>query len=180
MVCRKYGMTKRIITAGLVLGLIAAPFYKSPIGSGDLQIQQVHAAAISKDMLMMEGKVSGQYTYYYDGKAVRRTKDGKTSKKLTDKITGDFYLSGSNLYYLDDAKGAIYSRKKDGSKPVCLKKYVRKIIEVKSGFIYYINTSGETHRIAVDGSKRVKLLGASVSYNTLYTPEYIYYTKYTK
>lgn len=180
MSSRKYGMTKGIVTAGLVLGLITAPFYKSSFSSENLQIEQVQAAAISKDMLMIEGKVSGKYTYYYDGKAIRRTKDGKTSKKLTDKITGDFYLSGSKLYYLDSAKGAIYSRNKDGSKPVCLKKYVRQIIEVKSGFIYYINTSGETHRIATDGSKKLKLLGASVSYNTLYTPEYIYYTKYTK
>jgi len=177
---RTLQLRKRLIGAGAVLGLVAALVYIEGNESTYLKKQQrVSAASISKEQLLMEGKTSAKYTYYYDGNSLRRTKDGKVSSRLAGKIQGEFYLDAQNVYYVGAASRAIYRRKKDGSSPVCLKKYVKQIVEVKDGYIYYINTSGETWRITVDGKKRNKLLGASAIYNTLYTNEYIYYTNYT-
>lgn len=160
--------------------MLAFPCNINQAGSQGITTESsVYAAAINKNMLLMEGRSSGQFIYYLDGSVLKRTKDGRTSKKLAENVRDEFYLSGNYMYYVD-RNGVINRRRKDGTKPARLKKYVSRIVEVKGGYIYYINTSGETYRIGTNGKSKAKLLSPSASYHTQYTKDYIYYTAYTK
>lgn len=161
-----------------MLGILMTSTITMPYNSN---VAIVHAATDSTAIMKkINGVKSGSYTYYYNSKnLVREDKEGKV-QKLTDKITGDFYVTDNYIYYVTLDEGHLYSMKKDGSDKQRLAKSVRGILRIEGEHIYYRSSSLAIYRININGKGKEKILGITNSYNYIFSNGRMYYVSRVK
>lgn len=127
----------------------------------------------------MELNVSGDYIYYQAGGIYRaKLKDG-TVENLVEEGCRNMVVSNGVIYFIkaDGEMSKIYSMNVDGSNEQTLTENIAGGLNVKDGYIYYINgsDSGRIYKMKLDGSEEEEAVDVKNVQELLVDGGYIYY-----
>ncbi len=123
------------------------------------------------------------YFLRYGGCIYKIRTDGSSEKKLIDDKVDWLLCDGEWIYMAERRESSwigvywIYSKMKtDGTEKMELLRNIDFVLKIEDGWIYYMNTNYEIHRMRADGSEDMELCKGDIKYSANIQGSWTYYT----